>query len=275
MKDLLKADFYCLSRWRTAYIILIAAAASGIFIPMLLLGVIKAAEVMLSQADSLNIPGMEGMYPMISGALENLNADTVFVQLSPLSESFGLAITAAAAFYIAQQFSGGIIRNKIIDGKKRTLIYLSLQAGASVFSIAGMAVTLLATVAGCRLFFGEFTYDFGDIAYIFGVSAGVYLAYSGIAAAAAFITQSSVISVIISIVMPVAVYSVISMLAGMMLSVPDSLFNILAVSPTMQSLLVGGIRTPGFLLCSIGFDVMWLAVSVLIGCTVFTRKDVK
>ena len=265
MKDLLKADFYCLSRWRTAYIMLIAAAASGIFIPMLLLGVIKAAEAMLSQADSLNIPGMEGMYPMITGALENLNADTVFVQLSPLSESFGLAITAAAAFYIAQQFSGGIIRNKIIDGKKRTLIYLSLQAGASVFSVAGMAVTLLATL-GVKLLF----------------SAALTLAAFGarhqaghIAAAAAFITQSSVISVIISIVMPVAVYSVISMLAGMMLSVPDSLFNILAVSPTMQSLLVGGIRTPGFLLCSIGFDVMWLAVSVLIGCTVFTRKDVK
>lgn len=136
MTNLIKSSFYKLIRDWTFRITLIVGVALAVFMCLLYLGI-----DLLSGPDKLG--SMCNGYQFYTSSL------------SP-TQNFGLTVPINLIVFTIGEFNCGTIRNKIIAGNKKSLIYLSLIITGIIFTLTLMAVYFALSV-GLSTLIGGFS----------------------------------------------------------------------------------------------------------------------
>lgn len=276
MKKLLKADLYSIFVSKMLVILLISAVLVGFFLPALFFGIFKFVGNLGNLMGDIEVEELKPLLESMDSVFDMLNARSVFMMTAPLAEGFGIIAMACAAYTTANQFSSGIIRNKIIANKKRPQIVISIMISTVLFTIMIMFINYVSTALAARLFFGKFDLDFKGFAYIFAVCLMIVIAYTAINVTIAFFAKSVPLSIIMSILLIIATGTIFSLLVTFMSKAPKSILNILTVFPTFQSSLLMNENQPvSFLVLSIVFDLAWLVIMTLISCLKFKKSDLK
>ena len=177
MRDLLKADLRRMFRDKLFLIAVIIGGALAIFTPLLYKGLMVILDVAADTGDLF-----DGLFTskMVLGS-----------SFAPMN-NYGLILPIFLAIIIYKDFSYGTIRNKIISGKSRVSIYLSLLlSSAIVMTICmlgyaliqfGFASLLLDYSIGVKMVedlpYIILTLLFGVICYLFITSIIVFLCAS-------------------------------------------------------------------------------------------------
>lgn len=209
--------------------------------------------------------------PFDAAGLSEMNGLSMF--MAPLF--FNLMIGTLAAFYISTDFGpSGVIKNQIISGKNRKLIYFAkyivYSAAAVVIAVLIPAVTgiILNIIMGNG---GIFTFE--TITYLLGAYSLFslqLLGYTAIISLLAIITEDSGKTIIFSILFTIGMYIVEKMpKSGIIERIYEYsifqqfnqvLFPELGIESIMTGLAVG---------------LITMAVLLFIGMIVFSKKEIK
>ena len=209
--------------------------------------------------------------PFDAAGLSEMNGLSMF--MAPLF--FNLMIGTLAAFYISTDFGpSGVIKNQIISGKNRKLIYFAkyivYSAAAVVIAVLIPAVTgiILNIIMGNG---GIFTFE--TITYLLGAYSLFslqVLGYTAIISLLAVITEDSGKTIIFSILFTIVMYIVEKMpKSGIIERIYEYsifqqfnqvLFPELGIESIMTGLAVG---------------LITMAVLLFIGMIVFSKKEIK
>lgn len=209
--------------------------------------------------------------PFDAAGLSEMNGLSMF--MAPLF--FNLMIGTLAAFYISADFGpSGVIKNQIISGKNRKLIYFAkyivYSAAAVVIAVLIPAVTgiILNIIMGNG---GIFTFE--TITYLLGAYSLFslqLLGYTAIISLLAIITEDSGKTIIFSILFTIVMYIVEKMpKSGIIERIYEYsifqqfnqvLFPELGIESIMTGLAVG---------------LITMAVLLFIGMIVFSKKEIK
>ena len=272
MKELLSADLFNLRRGKAMYLLFAGAVLAGILMPLMYYGLIEFVKL-LEQADPSQFGDM--MVPLTS-ILEYMDSDLVFKSVLPLNEGYGLIICGVVCFYNCRQFANGIIRNKIIAGKKRSAVYLSMLITSQILALSAAliysAVCAVATVA----LFGALKMSAGEIVSLFVVSVLMYAVYAAITVMIVFLLKSVPLSLVVSIVFPIIVGTIFQLVASVAQALPEKILPVCAVFPTFaQTLLVGDIKSSGIVPVFTVAVVAWVVLFTVIGILRFRRSDIR
>ena len=156
MFDLLKTDLKRALKDKLFLVLCIIAGAFAIFTPLLYKGLFTLLEIDAASMQELEMLGL------------GINAKSMFFQSFSLGNNFGLILPIFVAIILCKDFGHGTIRNKIICGKSRGCIFLSLFLTAAIllcgFIFAHATLTLLISL----LFFNYQATGFGagDFGYL-------------------------------------------------------------------------------------------------------------
>lgn len=209
--------------------------------------------------------------PFDAAGLSEMNGLSMF--MAPLF--FNLMIGTLAAFYISTDFGpSGVIKNQIISGKNRKLIYFAKYI---VYSAAAVVIAvLIPVVTGIILNIimgngGIFTFE--TITYLLGAYSLFslqLLGYTAIISLLAIITEDSGKTIIFSILFTIVMYIVEKMpKSGIIERIYEYsifqqfnqvLFPELGIESIMTGLAVG---------------LITMAVLLFIGMIVFSKKEIK
>ncbi len=154
MRELLRADFRRVLKDKLLIVMGILAVVFALITP-LLYTLLFATEELASD-------------PMLAGLV---SAKSQFFQSFSLGNNLGLIAPVLLAIVLCKDFSYGTVRNKIISGKSRHHIFLSLFTVCSV-TLIGVMLLNAAITLGVSLFFFEYQpepFEAGDLLY-FAVS---------------------------------------------------------------------------------------------------------
>lgn len=140
MRDLLRADFRRVWKDKLLLVMGILAVAFALITPLLY-------SLLFSSTDVAEDPMVSSM---LSGYI---TAKSQFFGSFSLGNNLGLAIPILLAIILCKDFSYGTIRNKIIAGKSRSVIFLSLLITCSVVLIAVMLLHAFVTLFVSLIFF--------------------------------------------------------------------------------------------------------------------------
>ena len=140
MTGLLKADFRRVLKDKLLIVIGILALVFAALTPLLYAAMVSGLDI---QDDDL-------MMDMLSGML---SAKTQFFASFSVGNNLGLIAPVLLAIVLCKDFSFGTIRNKIIAGKSRSQIFLSLFITCSVVLIAVMLLHGFITLGISLIFF--------------------------------------------------------------------------------------------------------------------------
>ena len=148
MRELLRADLKRVIKDKLLLIMGILAVVFALTTP-LLYAVLFSAEALM---------GID--------QLLGLSAKAMFFQSFSMSNNLGLIAPVLLAIVLCKDFSFGTVRNKIIAGKKRSSIYISLLAVCSLILVCVMLLSAFISLGISLIFFDyqptPFTFaDFG------------------------------------------------------------------------------------------------------------------
>ncbi len=156
MSGLLKADFRRVLKDKLILIMCIIAAAFAVITPLL--------YVMIFAFSGDTIDDSDMAMDMLNGLF---SAKTQFFASFSIGNNFGLVAPILLAIVLCKDFSYGTIRNKIISGKSRSSIFLSLFTTCSAVYVGVMFIHAFLTLGVSLIFFDyqstEFT--FADFRY--------------------------------------------------------------------------------------------------------------
>lgn len=215
--------------------------------------------------------------------------EMLFSVYSPVSD-IGLIIPIFVAIILNKDFSYGTIRNKIIVGRSRLQVYLSLFASAIVITCIAIAAYGITTFAACSILFkysSETTIakDFGMIvlSYIF-----IILCYACIASMISFFTVGCN-KIALSIVFHLLVGIVLYVGSLLVPALRDHLIYTYGSSFGTNLLDLVNHLNPVYIMCSVtgsnmsaadvwaGFitPVFWAALITVFGILIFRKKNLK
>lgn len=140
MTDLLKADFRRVKKDKMLIVMGILAVVFAMITPFLYMVILSTTG-----ADENE---------MVSGMISNLvTGKAQFFGSFSMGNNLGLIAPVLLAIVLCKDFSYGTVRNKIIAGKSRSQIYLSLQITCSVVLIAVMLLNAFITLGISLIFF--------------------------------------------------------------------------------------------------------------------------
>lgn len=140
MKGLLKSDFRRVWKDKMLLVMIILAVVFALIIPLLY-------TVIFSSTDIFDDP-------MASSMLNGyVTAKAQFFSSFSLGNNLGLAVPILMAIILCKDFSFGTIRNKVISGKSRSAIFLSLFITCSVVLIGIMLLHAFVTLFVSLIFF--------------------------------------------------------------------------------------------------------------------------
>lgn len=140
MNDLLRADFKRVLKDKLLIVMGIVAVVFALINPLLYAAIFSEAEIM---ADEM---GMGMFADLISGKAQ-------FFSAFSLGNNVGLIAPVLLAIALCKDFSFGTVRNKIIAGKSRTAIFLSLFVTCAVVLVAVMLLHAFITLGVSLIFF--------------------------------------------------------------------------------------------------------------------------
>ena len=276
MTNVLRADLFNLRRGKALYLLLGGAVLAGILLPFIYYGMFEFLKFLQTNEQMLEIEELQKMLSTLAGITEYLNADRIFLTVLPMAEGYGLIICGAVCFYNVRQFSNGVIRNKLIAGKSRFSIYMSMLITSAIMTLSAAVVNLVVSALFCVVLFGKFVMPFGDLVVIFVITLLVYAAYSAIVTLIAFSSKSVPASLVISIVLPIVTNTILSLFGTLASTLPDFLIPVFAILPSMQSILVmSGIVGARIIVVSVIADTVWIVILSLIGIMKFKKADIK
>ena len=238
MTNVLKADLFNLRRGKAIYLLFIGAVAFGILLPLLYYGMYAFLDFLQTNESLLEIEEMQTMLSSLSGLTSIINADRIFMTIIPLAEGYGLVICGAVCFYNARQFSNGVIRNKLIAGKSRFSVYMSMLITSAIMAVSTALVHLAVAALFSRILFGTYTMNFGELVMVIVITLIVYAVYASLCTFVAFTVKNVPASLVICIVLPTVTNMLLSLLGTIASSLPDFILPLCAIIPTMQSILV-------------------------------------
>lgn len=272
MSKLLQADLYRILKSKLFLAVAIIAVAFPILTVLVYLGIDK---ILAASADYLD--GIDGS-GIISGGGLGLTGQYLISEAFTLSSNMGLILPIFITIFIAMDISNGTLRNKIIAGKTRTAIYFS-----HLFSSAIVSCTLI--LINVLLFMGLACLVFGYGAPFNGAEA-VRIVYFLITGVFTFFFSASISTAITLSIKSSAPSVIISVLAGMCLSIISSLVHSVDAGLTNKWFCLIPTYTNSMFLASgtFGAGSFWLgilsyvifgAAFTLAGLYFFRTKDIK
>lgn len=272
MKRIVSADLFALRKSKMIWLLPLGAILLGFLMPMMYYG-IKVLFDYLGSIDELkDNPAMASM----TGMLGILDTRTVFLASLPLSQGFGLMMTAMIGFRAARPFGTGIYRNEVIARIPRSSIYLSQSLICLLLSLIGAALYTLSAALTSRLTFGTLDLSGKEVLSISVLSFGIYLVYTAIPVFVAFLTRSVPLTLTVSILLPVLAQTAVSLISPAMISAPETLINILSAFPAFQGVFMAGASgSDTVLIIALAADLVWAALLTVFGILRFNKTDVK
>lgn len=278
MKKLLSADLYALRRGKLFWVLLAGAAVFGFLLPGTYLFMFKMMDLLTEQTGDLfkteELASLNGVMNMLKNMM---NSDAVVLSAIPFSSGYGLFVTGAVAFFTSRQFSAGIIRNKIIAGHGRAAVFFSTFLSSLALSLPAVIVNLAATAGASVLMFGKFqTFGTAELARVFAVTVMIYVVYTAVPLCAAFTFKSVPLTIILSIVMPIALGALLSLASAAAASMPKLIMYFLCVFPSFQTTALSYIgKSNTSFITAVVADAVITAAALLGFCRLFKRSDVK
>lgn len=152
MRNLLKTDIQRVFKDKLFMVLCIIAGAFALVGPLLY-------KVLLNAVEAEEMLGMLGM---------SVNGKSMFFNAFMPGDNFGLVAPILLAVILCKDFSNGTIRNKVICGKSRMSIFLSIFLTALLFTCGIMLAHALLTLAIALLFFEyqEAAFTWNDFGYL-------------------------------------------------------------------------------------------------------------
>ncbi len=150
MTELLKIDFRRVLKDKLLIVVGILAATFALITPILYVVLFGSQDMMDD--------------PMIANLI---TAKSQFFQNFSMGNNLGLIAPVLLAIVLCKDFSFGTVRNKIIAGKSRTSIYLSLFTVCSVTLIAAMLLSSFLTLGVSLIFFDYQPTDFTGSDFVY------------------------------------------------------------------------------------------------------------
>ncbi|MBQ7106261.1 MAG: hypothetical protein IJN93_01940 [Clostridia bacterium] len=150
MTELLKIDLRRVLKDKLLIVVGILAATFALITPILYVVLFGSQDMMDD--------------PMIANLI---TAKSQFFQNFSMGNNLGLIAPVLLAIVLCKDFSFGTVRNKIIAGKSRTSIYLSLFTVCSVTLIAAMLLSSFLTLGVSLIFFDYQPTDFTGSDFVY------------------------------------------------------------------------------------------------------------
>ena len=143
MRDLLKTDLKRILKDKLFLVVLILGGVFALITPLLYEALVLAFDFSADEAGML------------------IDAKTLFFSSFSLGNNFGLILPILLSVVLCKDFIYGTVRNKIISGKRRSEIFLSMFISGTVVIVGVMLAHALLTLIVSLLFFpyqeAEFT----------------------------------------------------------------------------------------------------------------------
>ena len=275
MGKLIRAELYGILHGKLIRILLSGALVSGFLIPSIYFLMFRFFDFLTESAAGIMVSeDIARLTAAVSGLKDMMNTDAVFLTSVPFTNGYGLFIVGAVSFFSARQFSNGIIRNKIIAGHSRSGVLAAMCVSSLFISLPSALVYTLSSALGSRLIYGEFNSIRGaDLVRMTLLIMFIYLFYSVIPVAASFMVKSIPKSMIISLVFPMAVGAILSLIATAAGSLPDVVIYFLCALPSFQvSALTVVAGSDAFLAIALVADAA-LAAALAAGAGLHFRKN--
>lgn len=208
--------------------------------------------------------------PFEAAGIAEMNALSMFIV--PLF--FNLMTGTLAAFYISTEFgSSGVIKNQIISGKSRGLIYLAKYL---VFTSASIIITVIipaGTGILLNLVLNGGIFDGESMMYLlkaFGLFTLQMAGYTAIIVLIAVLTEDSGRTIIFTIVFTLIMFVIEKM------PMSDIITGIYDYSVFRQfSIVMSPEMTSGQVVTAILVGIISTVLMLLIGISVFSKKEIK
>lgn len=269
MRNLLKTDLKRILKDKLFMVASIIAVAFALLGPILY-------KVLFS---ALDLDGMLGTL---------VDAKTLFFNSFMPGDNFGLVLPILILIVLCKDFNGGTIRNKIISGKTRCSIFLSMFISSAVIMCAVMLAHAILTLLFSLVFFDFSSDPFTFKTFLFMLLSVFFemLVYVFVAALASFLC-TSMKNTGLSIVMYIAISFVLALFGGIISAAfsfasPENkvvygVLEFLSSTNIFTSTLIGSgssysLKEIVYILlpCVIGS-----ALLVLFGILIFKKKDLK
>lgn len=263
MNKLLKADFYRILKSKLFLIVAIIAVGLPLLTVLVYLAVDK---ILVVSADYTGISGL------------NMSGRALISESFVLSSNIGIILPIFITIFIAMDVSNGTLRNKIIAGRSRTVIYFSHLISASVISATLALVSALLFMAFTCLVFGYGApMDGAEVVRL------VYFLVTGVLT---FCFSACISTAITLCVKSSAPAVIISTLVGMGLSIVSSLVHsadpmlnkqwfCLIPTYTNTQFLAGGVFPAASFWLGVLSYLLFGTVITLVGLVLFKKKDIK
>ena len=267
MLDLFRADLKRVLRDRLFLIVCIVAAVFAVTIPMLYWGIALLGDMMEEI----------GMYLKLSGR-------GMFFDAMLPGSNMGLVLPVFLVILLSKDFSWGTVRNKIVCGKTRGQIFLSLFLTSTVVTLGVMlAQAVLSSFIGSLIFgFQRAPFTAADVGYLALSVLFEILLYVMISALVSFLTVVSP-NMGVGIVLYVAINLVCTIIGSITSAAyaftrePHILVQILNKANLFTSGIIGGGTSYTWQ------EVLYVLVPALLGAAgfgawgyfVFRKKDLK
>ena len=246
MTGLLKSDFRRVLKDKLLIVVGILAVVFAITLPLLY-------AVLFSTADLLDTAILGNIF----------SAKTLFFSSFSIGNNLGLVAPVLLAIILCKDFSFGTIRNKIIAGKSRTQIFMSLFITCAVVLIVVMTIHALITLGISLIFFDyqETAFTFGDFGYFLASLGFEVLDLLFVAALLAWLCANMK-----NVGLVIVLYIAIAMALVLAGSILQTVIGVLQMSPDNEKLLS---VLEFFNRINIGSAAMYIGVG-----TSYTLKDV-
>ncbi|MDR1147105.1 MAG: ABC transporter permease [Spirochaetaceae bacterium] len=261
MTAILNADFYKLKSNVALKVLPLAAVIWSVLTACFMLFVESGATV---QGEFFSNKDIFGFNP--TGAL-GVRA------LATLSNLYSILAVVFAGLFISTEFTQGTIRNAICVGVSRMQIYLSKLTVCA----AMLALCMFLSTAAFIITF-TIMYGFGNSAGFLQETITVFLmqflyhfTYTGISCLLAFLIPNIVITVAAGII--VVIFS------GLLVEICTAFDVLNGIAPFIPQYYVNHLNdelhNPLFLAMSVVATITFVVVTVIVGCSLFRRQDIK
>jgi ABC-2 type transport system permease protein len=261
MTNILKADFYKLRHNVGLKLLPLVAVIWSLVTACFMLFVANGATVAGEVFSNKDVFGFNPMGALGAQAL------------ATISNLYAMSIIVFAGLFVSTEFVQGTIRNALCAGVSRIKVYLSKL-------IVSAVVLVLCMFLSCLTFIVSFTimYGFGNssnfiqnTATVFSLQFLYHLPYAGIGCLLAFLLPNIVLTVAIGII--------IVMFSGVLVEICTAFDVLNGLAPFIPQYYVSRLneQLPNipFLIMGAVVCVVFVAVSVVIGCLLFKRQDIK
>ena len=272
MGKIIKSALYKLFKDWTFRITLIVGTALALFMALIYLGI-----------DCIS--GKECIGDMCNGYMFYTSS------LSP-TQNFGLTVPINLIVFTIGEFTCGTIRNKIVAGNKKTLIYISLVITGIIFTIALMAIYFGLTVAFGSIIGGfkglnpnievKLLYQYpiiGLTTYLFIVAFTIFVATS-------IRNLGGAMPIVIITIVFLYFLAFVPSIQAILSSLGDEIVEPKLVQAYLNPLYgfgnlgitgvgVGSALNVKQFIGAIVTPIYWAAIFVVLGIVVFNKKDVK